>query len=127
MAVSTITGGAGFVSEQLRVQLAKRNAEQAEVTARSLSRQAAVAQQAADVAQEGARVLQVRSDQAQSNAGQARQQVTTLQSVQTLKQELSTTYSQIAAGLAVLDAPPAPSPSVNAEGQTTGTVVNVTA
>ena len=111
-------------TDQLRVQQAKRNADQAEAAARALRRAATSAQQAADSAQENARSLQVRSSQAQIDAGQARQQVTSLQSVRSLQQGFETVRSQIAEGLKSLDAP---APTVNAEGQTTGTLVNVTA
>jgi hypothetical protein len=104
------------------VQQAKRNAEQAESTARALQQQASAAQREAAHAQEGARSLQVQSDQAQSTAGQARQQVASLSAVQTVQDGFQTLRTQIAAGVKALDAAV---PSVNAEGQTTGTLVNV--
>ena len=121
---TSVAGAISFGTDQLRVQQAKRNADQAEASARSLRRAATSAQQAADATQESARTLQVRSDQAQVDAGQARQQVTSLQSVRTLQQGFDTVRTQIAEGLKSLDAP---APVVNAEGQTTGTLVNVTA
>lgn len=125
MATAAISGSGsatGFVVEQLRVQQAKRNAEQTEAAARSLQRQASAAQREAVAAQEGARSLQVQSDQAQSEAGQARQQVASLAAVQTVQEGFQTIRTQIAASVKALDAP---APSINAEGQTTGTVVNV--
>lgn len=120
-----LTGStAGFVTEQLRIQQAQRNADQAEAAARALRREATSAQREADNAQESARSLKVRSDQAQSDAGEARQQVTSLAQVQTVQQGFETLRTQIAEGLQSLDAP---APTVNAEGQTTGVLVNVTA
>lgn len=123
-AISASGSAISFGTDQLRVQQAKRNADQAEAAARALRRAATSAQQAADSAQEDARALQVRSNQAQVDAGQARQQVTSLQSVRTVQEGFETVRSQIAEGLKSLDAP---APTVNAEGQTTGMLVNVTA
>jgi chromosome segregation ATPase len=111
----------GFATEQLRVQQARRNADRAEAAANALQRQAAGAQRQADAAQENARSLKVRSDEAQGDAGQARQQVSSLQSVQGLQQQFSTLRTQISEGLAALDTQ---STSINADGQTTGTLVN---
>lgn len=131
MATLSVAGSqstAGFVSQQLRTQQAQRRAEQAEATARALRQQASSAQQAADQAQENARSLKVRSDQAQGEAGSARQAVVSLASLQQVDSSFESTRQGIANGLAALDAPAAPvAPVVNAEGQTTGTLVNVTA
>lgn len=124
-AISGSSSTSGLLTERLRVQQAQRTAEQAETTARALSRQATAAQREADLAQEDARTLKVRSDQAQSNAGQARQQVVSLESVKTVQQGIDSIRSQIATTLQSQDTPPAA--SINAEGQTTGTLVNVTA
>lgn len=126
MAAAISAGASGFASEQLRVRVAERNADRAEAEARALRRQAASAQQAADVAQEGARNLKVRADQAQGEAGLARQNLSSLTASQQLSQGFENIRSQIAEGFAALDAP-APAPTVNAEGQTTGTLINVTA
>lgn len=120
-AIGASSSAFGFATDQLRVQQAKRNAEQAEAAANALQRQAAGAQRQADAAQENARSLKVRSDRAQGDAGQARQQVSSLQSVQGLQQQFSTIRTQISEGLAALDTP---SVSINAEGQATGTLVN---
>lgn len=129
MVASAVSGSgavSGFVSEQLRVQLAQRNADQAEAAARALRRQAADAQLEAEVAQEGARTLKVRSNQADGEAGQARLAVSSLESVGKLQSGLTAVRTQVADTLKAIDAP-APTPAVNAEGQTTGTLVNVTA
>lgn len=124
MAVAGSGSLAGVVSDQLRVQQAQRSADQAEVAARALRRQAEVAQREADVAQEGARTLRVRSDRAQTDAGQARQAVASLESVQTLREGFESLRADIASGLEAISSP---TPTVNAEGQTTGTIVNVVA
>ncbi len=126
MAISAATGSAaGFISAQLRVQQAERNADQAEASARVLRRAASNAQREADSAQESARMLKVRSDQAQSNAGLARQQVTSMTQLQSVQQGFEAIRTQVADSLSSLDA--AAAPTVNAEGQTTGVLLNVTA
>ncbi len=131
MAVSSISGGqalSGFVTQQLRTQQAERAAEQAEANAQALRRQASAAQQAADRAQADARNLKVRSDQAQSEAGSARQAVVSLESLGELEQGFDALRQGIADGLAALtEVAVAAAPVVNAEGQTTGTLINVTA
>ena len=130
MAISAVADSSGLspIMQQLRLQQAQRNADQAEVSARSLRQQARVAQQSADRAQEGARSVKVQADQAQSNAGSARQQLISLESVSQLQTGFDTARQQIAQGLTSLDQPaPVVAPVVNADGQATGTLVNVTA
>jgi hypothetical protein len=136
MAVSAASSqsATGLVMQQLRLQQAQRSADRAELTARTLRVQASEAQQEADRAQEGARALQVRSDQAQSQVGAAKQRVVSLESLGELQGNFDALRGEIAQGLQALDQPAAQpasqavaSPVVNAEGQTTGTLVNVTA
>lgn len=131
MAVSSVSGAqsaSAVVTQDLRLQQAQRNAERAEVAAHALRQQASAAQRNADRAQEGARSLKVRSDQAQSDAGSARQQLVSLKSVNEVQGRFDTIREQISTGLAALDsAASASTPVVNADGQTTGTLVNVTA
>lgn len=114
----------GFMSEQLRVQQAQRNAEQAEASARALRQKANSAQQEADQAQESARTLKVQSDDAQTRAGRARQEVVSVESVSTMQQGFEAVRELAVETVEAFDAP---TPTVNAEGQTTGTLVNVTA
>lgn len=128
MATLSVAGTQSAVSQfsqQLRTQQAQHRAEQAETAARALRAQARGAQQAADQAQENARNLKVRSDQAQGEAGAARQAVVSLESLGRVDSGLQSIREGIAEGLAALDA--APAPVVNADGQTTGTLINVTA
>ncbi|MBI2305723.1 MAG: hypothetical protein HYU78_00305 [Rhodocyclales bacterium] len=125
LSVAGTQSAGDFISQQLRTQQAQRRAEQADAVARALRAQASSAQQAADQAQENARNLKVRSDQAQGEAGSARQAVSSLESLSRVDRSFQSIREGIATGLAAIDA--APAPVVNAEGQTTGTLVNVTA
>ncbi|MDQ5942548.1 MAG: hypothetical protein QG572_1364 [Pseudomonadota bacterium] len=124
---STAQSASSVISQQLRVQQAERNADQAEASARSLRQAAAAAQRNADRAQEGARTLQVQSAQADSAVGAARQQVASVASAIQLQGGFDAIREQIAASLQTLDQPVVSAAVVNAEGQTTGTLVNVTA
>lgn len=122
-ALTTIQSVVSSASQQWRVQQAQQGAEQAEAEARALRRQAGAAQREAERADENARELKVRSDQADSRAGSARQAVDSVSSLVSLR-------DGIAEGLASIDsstAAPAPVPVINAEGQKTGTTINVTA
>lgn len=116
---------------QLRLQQAKRDAEQAEQIARSLQAQAQSAQQYANEAVERARTITSQSDQAQATAGQARQGLAAVSTVTQMQSQLSGVVTQVTEKLAppkpaqaVKSSPP---PVVNTEGQVTGTVVNTTA
>lgn len=128
MATLSVAGSqsaGGFIAQELRTQQAQRRAEQAEANARALQAQARGAQLEADQAQESARNLKVRSDQAQGEVGAARQALASLGSLARVDAGFQSIREGIADGLASLDA--APVPVVNAEGQTTGTLINVTA
>lgn len=116
---------------QLRLQQAKREAEQAEFTARVLQAQAADAQQKASDAQEKARAITTQSDQAQTEAGQARQGLAVIKSISQMGTQLSGVVTRVAEKLKVTE-PVAPvqeaaAPVVNTQGQVTGTVINTTA
>lgn len=115
-----------LVTQQLRVQQVKRNADQAEATARELREQASNAQQNADRAREKARSLTVEADKAQGEAGTARQQLASLSSLNQVQEGLSSLRQKISTAIQAIDEPN-PTPVINAEGQTTGTLVNVTA
>lgn len=116
--------------EQLKLQQAKRTADQAEQTAQSLRVQASNAQREADQAQENARSLSVKSDRAQAVAGQARQGVAAIKTAggvvqqvihvvdQALSREASTQTSSTTGVSA---------PVVNDKGQVTGKLINTTA
>lgn len=112
--------------QQLKVQQAKQNADRAEMIARSLRAQADSAQREAERAQEKARILYIRSDQAETAAGKARQGVAMIESAGEMRMRLANTVTQAVERVAGVQ-PGAAAPVVNASGQVTGTVLNVTA
>jgi len=117
--------------QQLRLQQAQRNAQQAEQQARALQAQAANARQVADRAEENARALEVRSDQASENAGRARLGLTAMKTVGQMQTRLGEAYGRIAqepdAAPKATPVESAARPTVNAQGQTTGRIVNTSA
>ena len=137
MAVSATAGSviAAFTqgSDYQQAQ-AVRNAERAEQAARALQGEASRARNEADRAQENARSLEVKSSQAQAGARDAQQGVAAAKSIGEVRTGLDEIQQQ-----ARIIATPAPLVStststttpaaavVNAQGQTTGTVINVTA
>lgn len=133
--ISSISGAQSAAQsglQQLRLQQAKRNAEQAEQIANSLQAQARDAQQRAGEAQENARSISAQSDQARTTAGQARQGLAALATGSQMQSQLSHVVGQVtekqktAAPPAVATKSPAP-PVTNTQGQVTGTVINTTA
>lgn len=112
---------------QLQMQQAQRNADQAEQRARALQSQAQAAQQEADQAQNNARELQGSSSAARNDADSARRNVTTMQSLGQVSAGLSELRTQIAEVVAPPPAPAVTPAFTNAEGQVTGTRINVTA
>ena len=117
--------------QQLRLQQAERNARQAEQTARALQAEARDAQQKLLDAKEEARLIGSQADQAQANAGRARQGLAALRTVGELQSRLSSALVQVREKSKIAE-PAAPSqgstPAVlNAQGQTTGSVINTTA
>lgn len=131
--VSPISGGQSATQlafQQLRLQLAQRNADQAQQTAKALQDQANSARVAANRAQENARSLEVQSAQAQENAGRARQGLAALKTSGQYQIQLAPTVEnapQAAAPTPAVQAAPQNPPVVNSEGQVTGTVISVTA
>ncbi len=132
---TSIQGAGGGFLAQIQQQQAQRNADQAAQQARALQSRAQAAQSVANRAQESARSLKVEAGQAQSDAASARQGLAAMKSlgeVQTqfadLRQQISDVLanpSPVSTNDVVL---PAASPAViNAFGQPTGTLVNVTA
>ncbi|QRM20091.1 hypothetical protein GBK02_12135 [Dechloromonas sp. TW-R-39-2] len=114
---------------QLQQQQAQRNADQAEQKARSLQEKARDAQSVADLAEDKARNIKVESDQAQGQASDARQGLASLKSLGEVQGDLSALRNQLAS--TPTDTAEAggqsPAPVVNSSGQTTGTLLNVTA
>ena len=128
--VSSISSAAQYGMQQIMVQQAKRNADQAEQTAQSLQAQANDAQQVAERAQEHARSLAIQSDQAQQRAGQARQGLAALSAEQQSNARLVNAINRTAGNQPIAAATASsttPSPVVNSQGQVTGKTINTTA
>ena len=139
MAISSATATAQPIApavwQTLQMQQAQRNAEQARANARSLETAAAQAQVAADQADQQARTIGRQAQQAQYISLQAEQSLTTIQSGLRLQSQVAQLAQNVKQAAQTLAAPPAaatatastPAPVVNAQGQVTGTVVNVKA
>jgi predicted exporter len=135
MAVSASSGlqspGSGIWG-QIQQQQAQRNADQAEQQARALQARARQAQVVADQAQENASSLKVQSSQAQGTAESARRGLVAMKSQDDMLVQLNKQVGQVVDAVAT-QAPvaqveaAAPQPVTNTFGQTTGTLVNVTA
>jgi chromosome segregation ATPase len=128
----------GAVWAQLQQQQAQRQADQAELNARSLQIKAHEAQNEASRAQENARTVKVEYTQAQDKVGSAKQNLASLKSVGELQQGLQTLRDQISsssfstASTADTSATSTAASAglsgvLNAYGQQTGTLVNVSA
>lgn len=128
---SSAQAGGGVLWAQLQQQLASRNADQAEQRASALRARAREAQSVADQAQENARSLKTESDQAQGQASEARRGVVQMNALDKVQAQLSDLRGQIGKVLqsdfSQADAAATLVPVVNAFGQETGTLVNVTA
>ncbi len=132
--ISSISGAQSAAQSglaQLRLQQARRDAEQAEQVARSLQAQAQSAQQRASEAQENARSITTQAEMAQTNAGQARQGLALVKTVGQMQNQLTNIVTQVAEKQRIAE-PPAPvqksaPPTINVQGQVTGTVINTTA
>ncbi|MCX7168908.1 MAG: hypothetical protein NTY41_01085 [Proteobacteria bacterium] len=99
MAIDSSTSGLQSVNQlgwqQLKLQQAKRSADQAEQTALSLQQQASAAKRVADRAQENARSLGVQSDQAQTIAARARQGLAALSTGASMQSQLTYVVDQV--------------------------------
>jgi len=129
-AVSSAQSATGAAWGQMQLQQAQRNADQAEVKARALASQARAAESEAARAQENARSLRVESTQADSQASEAQRGVVEMKGWSQLSSQFSGLQSQIKEVLqpnTTSTTTAASAPVVNAYGQETGTVVNVTA
>jgi type II secretory pathway pseudopilin PulG len=140
MAISSTLTGQGFNSAgfaQIQQQQAQRNADQAEQQARALQAKAQSARAVAGRAQETARSLAAQASQAQGDASGARQSLSALKSLGEVQAQLGGVREQISAvlnpevatdsGSVENSASTASSPVINVFGETTGTLVNVTA
>jgi hypothetical protein len=132
MAISATSGGviaAYTQGAQFQQTQARRNAEQAERAALALQNEASQARNEADRAQENARALEVRSDQAQTDARGARQGVAAINSLGEVSKGLDNLQQQarnVSTNTTSSTTTSAPA-VINTQGQTTGTVINVTA
>lgn len=134
---SSASPAAQFGWQQAKLQQAKRNADQAEATARSLLGQARDAQRVADRAQDNARDIGRQADRAQATAGQARQGLAMIQSAGRMETQISRVADRVVdrdAGSSVAAASSGKtataaqaSPVVNTQGQVTGKVIDTTA
>lgn len=139
MAVASLSSGqsvAGALWGQIQQQQAQRSADQAEQRANALQQRAREAQGVADRAQENARSLKVESNQAQGEATQAKQGLAERASMAKVQAGLSDLHEQISSVLkaesttntsAISATSASLVPVLNSLGQSTGTLVNVTA
>lgn len=126
--ISSTSGATSAAFAQLQRQQAERNAEQAEQRARSLQAETQQAKSEADRAQERARSLEVETDQATEEAGRARSGLVasnTLRQVDVRVGELREQITPAPPAEAPASDVPAPRPVVNAQGEVTGTVINI--
>lgn len=124
---AALTSGALAQIQQLQAQ---RNANQAEQQAQSLRARAQAAQSQADRAQENARSLRLQSSQAQGEASSARRGLAAMKSANDVQTSLGNLRADIKAALVQNVASTevsTPGTTINAQGQTTGTLISVTA
>ena len=132
MPLASISGNAaagGAMLAQMQQLLAQRNADQAEQRARVLQEKAQEAQTVADRAQANARNLSLESKQAKGDADQAQRGLAAMSAKDQMLTRLDVSLGKIAQAVTPAAAAPEPVavPVVNAYGQETGTLVNVTA
>lgn len=128
--ISTAQSAASSFSIQIQQQLAQRNVEQSEQQARALRSKAQDAEAVAERARENARSLHVEANQAQGDVSRARLNLAEQNSLGEVQANLTDLHDQItqlnsSSSTTKLSASLAP--VINTSGQTTGTVVNVTA
>jgi hypothetical protein len=117
----------GAIWAQLQQQQAQRAADQAEQNARALQVRAHDAESQAQRAQEKARTIKVEYDQAEGKLGDAKQNVAALATVTQLQEGMQAVRLGIASSTLAASAASSAPAVVNAYGQQTGTVINVTA
>lgn len=117
-----------MVQQQARLMQAQRSADDAERQAQALEGRVQNARSAAARAQQEARSLEGQLGQADSRVDRARQSVDSARANSRVSQT-SDSGTQLAARLQTpLQEAPAPArPSVNTQGQVTGSIINVTA
>lgn len=125
--LSALSGAGGGAYAQLQELQAQRTAEQAEGRARALRTAADEAQASAVRARETARTRRVESDQAEGTAQDARANLVSLKAGQETQAGLTSLRNDIAGIQKAFQANSTAAAVINAEGQTTGTLVNVTA
>lgn len=113
--------------QQLSVQQAQRAAQQAEVNARSLRSQASDARAEAVRAEDNARSLEIKADQAQSTASQAQHNLVVAKSSGQFDNQVNSLTSSISSSIQSSQVQNSTASVSNTQGQTIGTVVNVTA
>jgi len=128
---SSVSGSAGASGgQQAALQQAKRAADQAETTARTLATQAANAEAKASDAEGYARSLSIQSGQAQLNVGYTQQKLSALETGNTISRQISSVITNVVEAKpakAVPAAVPATPAVVNTQGQVTGKIINTSA
>lgn len=129
---ASIQSSSSGIWAQMQQQQAQRSADQAEQQARSLKAMAQDAEATAAQAQENARTLKVQSSQAQGEAESARRGVAAMKSLGVVQAQFAGLRQQISDVLSPTEPVAGGStgvaaPVVNAYGQQTGGMVNVTA
>lgn len=133
MAVTSSSGVQSAMSGlwmQIQQQLAQRSVKQAEQQASTLRAKAQDAQSVAERARENARSLNIQANKAQGDASQARLGLATQKAAGEVQTQLTDRHDQIVQLLqpdASVKMITTPAPVVNAQGQATGNLVNVTA
>lgn len=135
MALASTAGSLALPSsgwQQLQLQKAQREADQAMQNARSLQGRAKEAERVADRAQENARSLRGQSEHALNSAEQAKRGVVGMKSTDQLKIRLSDIYERVAQSQQVQPSRESTEtvqaqPVVNSDGQKTGTLISTTA
>ena len=109
--------------QALQLQQAQRNAERAQAEARALQGDAAAAQRNADRADEQARAIGRQAQQAQTTANSANRNLASVRALSDTQKQLTQLSQNLHQAVQTLQAPPV----INAQGQLTGTVINVKA
>lgn len=126
--ISGTQGSSSPMFGQLQQQQARRAADQAEQRARSLQNMAQAAQREADQAQGNARDLKIDSSQARNEANSAQRNVAASTAMGKVSTQLGELRQQISGALAPQATQPSkPAAYTNADGQATGTLINITA
>ena len=127
----TSTSGTQAVTQSawklLQLEQARQFAERAAQAAHALQSKASDAQTRADRAQENARTLRVEANQAQGVAVEADRGVRSTESSSQVGQQIVLKVTQAAQAQEAAPVQTPPPPTVNTQGETIGTLVNVTA